>query len=228
MASRESFEVKHKDLLQKHCFGRKAQFLDETHNQRVSIMLITLSGPSGAGKTTISKYLSGCVDACEVPSYTTRPRRKSESGTYYRFLSTQEYALSAQHGDFILEDEVANAKYGTRKEDLDAAMNDERLWIADFTCTSVIDCIRGGYLPSLSLFLYVSKALCQERMLQRGDDNNKIQIRLGVFEAELEAAVRLATMTHHLVFIDAAQALSAVERRVVDVVNLLKMRRLAH
>jgi guanylate kinase len=188
-------------------------------------MLLTLSGPSAAGKTTLSRFLKTCCNASELPSYTTRSRRKGEATDYYRFLTVQEYAQYELRGELVLQDEFANARYGTRKEDLQTAIQDDALWVADFTSTSVIDCIRSGYVPTISLFLYISKAMSRERMLLRGDNANEIQARLDAFAGELEGGVRLGTITPDLIFLDASLRLSEVEHKVRGVVSAMRQNR---
>ena len=185
-------------------------------------MLITLSGPSGAGKTTLSAFLKSRYGGSELPSYTTRPRRQSETSDYYRFLSGQEYAELSSRGEFALEDEFCNAKYRTRGKDLAIAIHDDKFWIADFTCASVIDSIRSGHTPSLALFLYISKALSQERMRRRGDEESGVQTRIDGYFAELETGVQLATLTQAVAFVDASHALAIVQERIENAVNSLK------
>ena len=55
--------------------------------------IIIISSPSGAGKTTICKYLLKSIKNIEISiSYTTRPQRKNEkNGQDYFFLTNNEF-----------------------------------------------------------------------------------------------------------------------------------------
>ena len=66
--------------------------------------LVVVSGPSGAGKTTVLRRL---FEQAPVPlvasvSATTRPPRPGEvDGADYQFLSEEEFARHRERGDFI-------------------------------------------------------------------------------------------------------------------------------
>lgn len=66
--------------------------------------LVVVSGPSGAGKTTVMKRV---FERCSLPlvqsvSATTRPPRPGErDGRDYHFLPSEEFALRKQGGEFL-------------------------------------------------------------------------------------------------------------------------------
>ena len=66
--------------------------------------LIIVSGPSGAGKTTVMR---GVFDRCPLPlvasvSATTRPPRTGEvDGVDYHFLTSEEFELCRKRGEFL-------------------------------------------------------------------------------------------------------------------------------
>ena len=63
-----------------------------------------VSGPSGAGKTSVMQRV---YQACRLPlvrsvSATTRPPRNGETdGVDYHFLSDEEFQLRRKRGDFL-------------------------------------------------------------------------------------------------------------------------------
>src|SRR5689334_17606260 len=79
--------------------------------------VIIISGPSGAGKTTLLKQLLARCDRL-VPSVsaTTRAPRQGEiNGRDYHFLTTEEFGLRREAGDFLEYAEVFGSGdwYGT-------------------------------------------------------------------------------------------------------------------
>ncbi|MBZ4687054.1 MAG: guanylate kinase [Clostridia bacterium] len=78
-------------------------------------LLIVLSGPSGAGKGTLSKLLVKEMPNlyCSV-SATTRPKREGEvDGVNYYFISEEEFMEMKAKGEFLEWAKVYDNYYGT-------------------------------------------------------------------------------------------------------------------
>lgn len=83
-------------------------------------LLIVLSAPSGAGKTTLGLNLLA-VDAqvTRAITCTTRPpRRGEEHGRDYYFLSEEEFARQVAAGEFLEHATVHGHHYGTLKQEV--------------------------------------------------------------------------------------------------------------
>ena len=102
--------------------------------------LIIITAPSGAGKTTIVKYLmeSGLPLGFSV-SACTRERRKGEvDGEDYYFISKDEFKKKIANNEFAEYEEVYEGSfYGTLKVEL------ERLWNQDKSVLFDID-VKGA------------------------------------------------------------------------------------
>ncbi len=87
-------------------------------------LLLVVSAPSGAGKTTLcSRLLRECPDLERVVTCTTRaPRRGETNGRDYLFLSAADFARRAAAGDFLEYAEVHGARYGTPRRPVEAAL----------------------------------------------------------------------------------------------------------
>src|ERR1700749_547109 len=85
--------------------------------QRRGLMLV-LSSPSGAGKTTLSRRLLASDDAITMSvSCTTRaPRSGEEEGKDYYFVSSSMFGQMAEGGAFLEHALVFDNHYGTPKE----------------------------------------------------------------------------------------------------------------
>ena len=86
----------------------------DAHPRR-GLMLI-LSSPSGAGKTTLTRMLlqDKALDLTLSVSVTTRTRRSSEAdGIHYSFISREDFATQLERGDLLEWAEVHGNFYGT-------------------------------------------------------------------------------------------------------------------
>lgn len=169
-------------------------------------MLITLSGPSGAGKTTLIKELVKENLVSPLKSYSTREPRGAAEDLYYYFKSEDEYKEMSCKGEFVLEDFVSNKWYGTKKSDLNEAIRNDSIWIADFTVQSVIDLVMQGVLPKLSVFLFVERSTSIARMRLRGDSEEKIITRQRQYDIEMENIVRISTIFNNVNFMSAEKS----------------------
>lgn len=85
---------------------------------RRGLMLI-LSSPSGAGKTTLTRMLLQTkeLDLTLSISVTTRPRRSSEvDGIHYWFITQKQFEALREGGDLLEWAEVHGNFYGTPRE----------------------------------------------------------------------------------------------------------------
>ncbi len=88
---------------------------------RRGLMLI-LSSPSGAGKTTLTRMLlqDRLLDLTLSVSVTTRARRSSEiDGVHYRFISQADFRTMRDRGELLEWAEVHGNSYGTPKRPVD-------------------------------------------------------------------------------------------------------------
>lgn len=78
-------------------------------------MMLVLSSPSGAGKTTLSRrLLESDLGIVLSVSATTRPKRPTErDGIDYHFLSADEFRRAAAAGEFLEHATVFDYQYGT-------------------------------------------------------------------------------------------------------------------
>ncbi|MBV8168044.1 MAG: guanylate kinase [Alphaproteobacteria bacterium] len=95
--------------------------------RRRGVMLI-VSSPSGAGKTTISRLLlERDKNLTMSVSATTRPRRPSEvSGRDYHFIDRGEYDRMVERQEFLEHAEVFGNGYGTPRAPVEKALAEGR------------------------------------------------------------------------------------------------------
>ena len=85
--------------------------------------LITISAPSGAGKTTLCRALQEQSDMKFSVSCTTRDQRNyEEDGVDYHFITNDEFQQRAGNGEFVETENVHGCMYGTLKTTIDRAI----------------------------------------------------------------------------------------------------------
>lgn len=98
---------------------------NDTHVGRRGLMLV-LSSPSGAGKTTLSRALleSDSEITMSVSATTRAPRPGETHGKDYYFLSTEDFGIMRNKGEFLEHAKVFGNYYGTpSKPVMDALAN---------------------------------------------------------------------------------------------------------
>ena len=87
-------------------------------------LMLVLSSPSGAGKTTISrKLLDGDANLTMSVSATTRPRRPGEEdGRDYHFVDPTEFNLMVNRRELLEHAKVFGNYYGTPVEPVEQAL----------------------------------------------------------------------------------------------------------
>jgi guanylate kinase len=101
---------------------------EQAASGRRGLMLI-LSSPSGAGKTTLTRMLlqADKLDLTLSISVTTRPRRHSEAdGIHYHFITRRQFEVMRDSGDLLEWAEVHGNFYGTPRAPVEAVLTQGR------------------------------------------------------------------------------------------------------
>jgi guanylate kinase len=87
-------------------------------------LMLVLSSPSGAGKTTLSRLLLADDKSIELSiSLTTRPRRPGEvGGRHYHFIDANRFSSMTRNGDLLEWAEVFGHRYGTPRAPVERAL----------------------------------------------------------------------------------------------------------
>jgi guanylate kinase len=154
---------------------------DQIDISRRGIMLV-LSSPSGAGKTTLTRYLleqENIDDPGKLElsvSATTRARRPSEiDGVHYHFRTKRQFEGMRDSDELLEWAEVHGNYYGTPREPVERALNEGRdvLFDIDWQGTrQLLDKMREDVVT-----VFVLPPSAQElksRLVRRAEDSNAV------------------------------------------------------
>ncbi len=163
--------------------------LASSNIQRRGLMLV-LSSPSGAGKSTIARNLLESDGEFSLSvSVTTRPRRGSEiDGVHYRFLSDVDFGR-LRDTDALLEwAEVHGNHYGTPREPVERSMAEGRDMLFDIDWQGALQLQEKMPADVVSVFILPpSLGELKSRLQRRAEDaEDVIRTRLENAKTEME------------------------------------------
>lgn len=142
-------------------------------------ILFILSAPSGAGKTTLSRYiLERIPDLSLSISYTTRAPRPGEvNGRDYHFIDDMRFIRLCDEGAFAEWARVHDALYGTARAPLDEALSRGKDFLLDIDVQGARQ-IKTVYPEAISIFvLPPSWSELEKRLRSRGTDSEAVIAR---------------------------------------------------
>jgi guanylate kinase len=139
--------------------------------------LIIITAPSGAGKTSITRYLMNAFPqlAFSVSAATRKPRGTEQNGVDYHFMSIEEFKTKIQHNEFVEWEMVYEGKYyGTLKAELERIWNENKIPVLDIDVKGAIHVQQQYPDSSLSLFIQPpSVAELKKRLESRGTETEE-------------------------------------------------------
>jgi guanylate kinase len=152
--------------------------------------VIILAAPSGAGKTTITKYLLEQFPrlAFSISATTRAPRGAEQDGVEYHFLSLAKFEGLIYQNEFIEYEQVyEGVYYGTLKSELDRIWALGKVPVLDIDVKGAIRVQKQLGEKSLSIFIMPpSIDALRERLLNRQTETTEsIQTRIDKAEYEI-------------------------------------------
>jgi guanylate kinase len=140
-------------------------------------LLIVLSSPSGAGKSTIARMLLDSDAGVTISvSATTRPKRPGETDDVdYHFVDDSEFDRMIDAGEFVEWAPVFGYRYGTPKVPVKDALRQGRdiLFDIDWQGTQQLQAAMGEDLVTIFI-LPPSMAELKRRLEARGTDSGDV------------------------------------------------------
>jgi guanylate kinase len=158
--------------------------------------LFIVSGPSGAGKTTLINNVRGELSSVGIElyfsvSHTTRsPRAGEENGKSYHFVSKERFLQMVDGREFLEHAHVHAHLYGTSKDEVKWRLEAGQDVILDIDFQGAKQIAEDPYLAdrSLSVFIFPpSLDVLEQRLRDRGlNTEDEIRLRLAKALAEID------------------------------------------
>lgn len=137
-------------------------------------VMLALSSPSGAGKTTISRRLMDVDSGIDVSiSATTRQKREGEEdGVHYHFVDHGTFKAMEKRGEFLETAHVFEHMYGTPKAPVEEALDkgQDVLFDIDWQGTQELSSVAPDDLVSVFI-LPPSLAELKDRLEKRAQNS---------------------------------------------------------
>lgn len=187
-------------------------------------LLLIISGPSGVGKTTITRGVERSIPSSVFSvSCTTRAKTPADTeGVDYFFVSDDRFEAMKMRNEFLETAGVYGKKYGTPKAPVVEQLRRGRLVILEIDVQGAIQ-VKRQMPEALAVFILPPS---EETLLQRLRDRKResealIQSRFQAAKAEIEAARASGVYDHFLVNDD----LKATIERAVELVTRERTKR---
>lgn len=180
----------------------------------VSQRLFVVCGPSGVGKTSLTKALVGQYPGLTLSvSYTTRaPRAHEVDGVDYHFVDAARFAAMADAGEFVEHARVFDHHYGTARATVAAAHAAGRDVLLEIDWQGAAQ-VRRNWPDAVAVMIVPpSVASLRARLEARGDDPAAVARRMRDALAELGHWARFDYLVVNDRFEDALADLAAVVR----------------
>lgn len=146
-------------------------------------MLVLISAPSGAGKTTLCQsLLAAHPELTRAITCTTRPPRAGErDGLDYHFLSEDEFVRRVESGEFLEHASVYGRRYGTLRSEVmgklsrgqDLLLNVDVQGARSIQAAAAVDAALKRALVTVFL-TPASLAVLEQRLRRRGTEDGEI------------------------------------------------------
>jgi guanylate kinase len=153
-----------------NCFFAKIAGMDYSQHRK----LIILTAPSGAGKTSITRYLIAKYPqlSFSISATTRAPRGAEQDGVEYHFMSVEDFQQKIQENAFVEWEMVYDGKYyGTLNSELERIWNAGKIPMLDIDVKGAIHV--QGQLQSDCLSIFIQPPSVDElrrRLESRGTE----------------------------------------------------------
>ncbi len=154
----------------------------------VNNIMVILSSPSGAGKTTISKKIQQKYQNFKISvSHTTRkPRANEVEGIDYYFTNENNFKDKIKNNDFYEYAKIFGNYYGTSKESVLNLLKNKNDVLFDIDWQGTQQLSKFKELNLLKIFILPpNKEELKKRLIQRNQDKpNVVEERLKAYDTD--------------------------------------------
>ena len=152
-------------------------------------LMLVLSSPSGAGKTTLSKKIQQSDNSFEISvSHTTRnPRPNEVDGVDYHFVTNKKFEKLINESKFYEYAKIFENYYGTLKKSVDDMFEkNDIIFDIDWQGTKQLSQFKN--LKLIKIFLIPpNKKELKQRLLRRNQDSSReVEKRFNAFDSDIK------------------------------------------
>lgn len=157
--------------------------------------IIIITAPSGAGKTSITRYLLEQFPqlAFSISAATRKARSNEKNGKDYYFMSLEDFQQKIRHQEFVEWEMVYEGKYyGTLQSELQRIWDGQQVPVLDIDVKGAIH-VQQQY-PNTSLSLFIEPPSVEElkrRLSSRGTESEES------LQARVNKAAYEISFKHH-------------------------------
>ena len=152
-------------------------------------IMVVLSSPSGAGKTTLTKKIQQKYQNFKISvSHTTRkPRSNEVEGVDYFFIDHAEFTKKISNNEFYEYAKIFDNYYGTSKDSVNRLLKNNNSILFDIDWQGTQQLSKFKELKLIKIFLLPpDKKELENRLVQRNQDNiNIISKRLKAYDNDI-------------------------------------------
>ncbi len=183
--------------------------------------IIIITAPSGAGKTSITRYLMHRFPklAFSVSAATRNPRGNEKDGVDYHFITEDDFKQNIRQNEFVEWEMVYEGKYyGTLKSELIRIWQENKIPVLDIDVKGAIHVQQLYPNSSLSLFIETpSVDELKKRLLSRGTESSET-LTARINKAAYELSFK-EQFNKHIVNDDLQRACTETQLIVKDFIN---------
>ncbi len=152
-------------------------------------VMVVLSSPSGAGKTTITKKIQQKYQSFKISvSHTTRaPRPNEVDGVDYNFISHDQFEKLIEKGEFYEHAKIFDNYYGTLKKSVDQlSKKNDLIFDIDWQGTKQLSKFKELNLIKVYL-IPPNKRELKKRLISRNQDSpSEVKRRFEGFDKDIK------------------------------------------
>ena len=173
-------------------------------------LLLVVSGPSGVGKTTITRELERRLGGVFSVSATTRPQADGEvNGRDYFFITEHDFDQKVADGDFLEHAKVyGEFRYGTPREPVENKVEAGQIVILDIDVQGAKQ-VKEAMPQAFSIFIFPpsDEELLRRLKKRRREDEASINRRFAEAKSEIKFAESSTVYDAHVVNDDLERAI---------------------
>lgn len=177
-------------------------------------LLIVLVGPSGVGKSTISRRLAQEMDVAYIVSVTTRPKQPGEEakGKVYEHIDKAEFFRRLDSDQYLEYAQVYGDYYATPKQPALDYLTEGRDVLLEIDVQGALQ-VRHHYPDALTIFILPpGEQALLKRLTERGRDSpEEINKRFRAARREVHMAKGSGAFDHMVVNDDLEKAVQEIK-----------------